>query len=89
MDESTRLDTQQLVTYELDEDEQVTEGILEAFDALGYDLSDQTPPLSDFVSPHSIDTLRWSNPHLRVNTAIWQHPVEITPEQIVIYRSDE
>jgi hypothetical protein len=77
------------VRYNLDEDEQVTEGVLEAFDALGYDLSDQTPPLSDFIAPHPINTLRWSNPHLRVLTSVWQHPVEITSEQIIVYRPDE
>lgn len=74
------------MTYELDEDEPVTRGLLEAFDAIGYDLTDQTPPLSEFVAPHAINTLRWENPNHCVITSIWRHPVKITSDRITVYR---
>lgn len=82
------LDRGALVTYELDDDEPVTSGLLEGFDAIGYDLTGQTPPLSEFVAPHAINTLRWENPNHCVITSIWQHPVTITSDQITIYRPE-
>ena len=83
------LDRGALVTYELDEDEPVTRGLLEGFDAIGYDLTEQTPPLSEFVAPHAINTLRWENSNHRVITSIWQHPVKITSDRITIYRAED
>lgn len=83
------VDRGELVTCELDGDEPVTEGIFVAFDAIGYDLTDQNPPLSEFVAPHSLNTLRWENPNLCVVTSIWHYPVEITSDQITIYRPED
>lgn len=82
-------DLDRLVTYELGKNELVTEGVLEAFDAIGFDPTEQQPPLNEFITPHSLNTLGWEHQSLRVLTTIWQHPVEITAEQITIYQAED
>lgn len=75
-----------LVAYSLSRDEEMTEGIVNAFSAADIDVFEKPTVLADWINPDVFKVLQWSadSPHQLI-TRIWDHQVVITGDQIRIY----
>lgn len=83
-----RLSEQQppLVTYQIEDDETVYEGITEAFGAIGFDVYEQKTTIADWTKKCLFDlSMLDSEAQCRVSTVMWDRPVVITPGEIRIY----
>ena len=75
-----------LVRYSLDNDESMTEAVVNAFLAANVDVFDKSNQLADWIKPGVLENIRWSSDRpLHLWTRIWDHVVVITPEEVSIY----
>ncbi|MFC7166005.1 hypothetical protein [Halospeciosus flavus] len=77
-----------LISYELQGETSVEEGLLSAFGALDFDLETRNPPLASFVNSDALNRLEWDNPHHEVHTQVWGHPVRILADRIEIFSTE-
>lgn len=75
-----------VVAYSLDSDEEMTEGIVNAFIAAGVEVFEKPTRLVDWVDADVFEDLEWSaDRSLYVSTRIWDRQVVVTPEEVRIY----
>ena len=74
-----------LVTYSLSPDESVTDGVLMAFDAIGIDTQHEDTTLQDWIDHDVINTLQTSTSNFQITFLVWNYPVAITSEKVIIY----
>lgn len=76
-----------LVRYSLESDEEMAEGVVNAFLAAGLDVYNQDTALVDWINPEVFEHCQWrSDQPLYLCTRIWNHGVVLTAEEIRIYR---
>lgn len=78
-------DRSRLVTYSLAADERATDGILAAFDAVGFDPRDRATTLQEWIDPDAVNALRSGAADFYVTFPVWDHPVGLTPDEVVVY----
>ncbi|MFA9515722.1 hypothetical protein ACERIT_00630 [Halopenitus sp. H-Gu1] len=75
-----------LVTYSLDDAEQVSTALIEAFSIGSVDIHGKENTLYDQINVDAIDGFDWNTDrHLRLSFPVWDHYAVITPESIEIY----
>jgi len=76
----------QLVTYSPDDDESMSEAILQAFFALDIDVFDMETTLQDWIDTDLIDGFDWDSARpLTITTRLWGYSVELTADEVQIY----
>lgn len=84
----TEGDVALIVSYSRESGEEMSEAVVNAFDAAGVDIFDRPSTLSDWVESEMFETVEWSSDRpLSVCTRIWDHMVLLTPEEVRIYKS--
>ncbi len=75
-----------LVTYSRDDDESMSESILQAFFAIDVDVFDMETTLQDWIDTDLIDGFDWdSDRPLTITTRLWGYSVELTADEVQIY----
>lgn len=75
-----------LVAYSRSSGEEMSEAIVNAFDAANIDVFEQPTQLVDWINADAFDDLQWSSDRpLYLSTRIWDHQVVITAEEVRIY----
>jgi PAS domain S-box-containing protein len=75
-----------LVTYSRDDDESMSEAILQAFFALDIDVFDMETTLQDWINTDPLDGFDWDSTHpLTITTRLWGYSVELTADDVRIY----
>lgn len=75
-----------LATYQVGEDQAMTTAVVNAFLAAKINVFEESTQLVDWINPDAVDSLRWTDENpLSVATAIWNHNVVITADEIRIY----
>lgn len=76
-----------VLTYVLDGDEEVSEGIVNAFLAADLDVYDRPTRLDDWVDVDALVDLRSSRQGpVYVSAPVWHHRVHLGPSAVRIYR---
>lgn len=74
------------VRYLRESDEDMTEAVLNAFDATEVDVYEEDTQLVDWINADVFERLDWSSDQpLYLCTRIWDHAVVMTPEEVRIY----
>lgn len=77
-----------LVSYSISSDEQLTEAVVNAFQAANIDVYGQPTFLIDWMNPDVFESIQWtSGAPVYFSTRIWDHRVVITAEEVRIYAS--
>lgn len=77
-----------VVSYLLDEGEEMSEAIIGAFLAANVDVYDKSTQLADWVNPEVLEGIQWSSDRpVYLCTRIWDKKVVITAEEVRIYNS--
>lgn len=74
-----------VVSYELSSKEGATDGLLDAFVAIGVDPQRQDTTLHDWIHPEALDRLQRHTAEFHITFPIWNYRVSITPEEVTIY----
>lgn len=75
-----------LVNYSLSGEEEMTEGVVNAFHAANIDVFEEPSRLDDWINTDVFTALRWASDRpIYLGTRIWDHQVVITAEEIRIY----
>jgi hypothetical protein len=75
-----------LVSFDLDSEVEITEGIVAAFEASQIDVFNKSTVLQDWIEPAAYRSINWNRPHpVYLSTVIWDHRVVISENQIRIY----
>jgi hypothetical protein len=75
------------VVYSLEDGESMTDAVLAAFEASDVDIDTHNATLYDQIDDNGLEGLfARHNRQLRLTTRLWDRPVVITPEQVVVYR---
>jgi PAS domain-containing protein len=89
MDTSTKKvdhrDRRRLVTYDLSSDESAIEGFIMAFNAIGVDTRRQDMTLHDWIDTSAINALQTSSSDFHLTFRVWNYPVGLTPDEVIIY----
>ena len=78
-------DRRRLVTYSLSSDESASDSLLMAFDAIGVDIQRQDTTLVDWIDPDVINKLQTSTSEFYITFDVWDYPVALTPDKVIIY----
>lgn len=79
-------DSDLLVVYSVDREEETCEAVVEAFQAANIDVFEKPTTLNDWLNTEVFNELNWpSDSPLLLRTQIWERPVVITGEEIRIY----
>lgn len=75
------------VVYSLGSSESTTDAVLAAFEHSSVDIGEREATLYDQIDDIGLDGLfDRGDRELRLTTRLWDRPVVITPEQVVVYR---
>lgn len=77
-----------LVTYNLSSDESASDGLLMAFDAIGVDVQRQDTTLVDWIDPDVINRLQTGVSEFYITFDVWDYPVALTPDKVIIYTAE-
>lgn len=79
-------DSDLLVVYSVDREEETCEAVVEAFQAANIDVFEKPTTIDDWLDADVFNDLTWpSDSPLLLRTQIWEHPVVITGEEVRIY----
>lgn len=77
-----------IVSYSLEDGEEMSEAIIGAFLAAGVDVYEQSTQLADWINPAVLEGIQWSSDcPVYLCTEIWDKQVVITAEEVRIYNS--
>lgn len=75
-----------LVAYSFDDEEEITQAIVNAFLAADVDVFEEPTQLVDWVNADVFEDLEWSDDRLLyLCTRIWDYQVVVTPKEVRIY----
>lgn len=78
-------DRSRLVTYNLSSGESATDGLFMAFDSIDVDVQRQDTTLVDWIDPDVINALRTRTSEFYITFDVWNYPVALTPDKVIIY----
>lgn len=77
-----------LVSYSLENGEEMSEAIIGAFLAANVDVYDKATQLADWLNPEVLEDIQWSSARpVYLCTRIWDKQVVITAEEVRIYNA--
>ena len=75
-----------LVAYSISSEEEMSEAIVNAFQAANIDVFEKPTQLVDWIDSDVFDALQWTpDCPLYLSTRIWDHQVVITAKEVRIY----
>lgn len=75
-----------LVSYSIGSGEEISEAVVNSFQAAHIDVFGKSTQLADWINPTVFEAIQWTADRpVYLSTRIWDHQVVITAEQVRIY----